>query len=143
MKCLETRTRTDGIRTRRYELEDGRRLTMYEVPATVLRAVGIGKVQQAMEIWQRGEAQRSRKQRIIELLEQGIKPTAIAHEVGVTDQRVRQIRKELEHERKRIQPAPIQHRPRRVEQEVGRDLRARPEGGHPSDALRTVWRPIG
>jgi protein-disulfide isomerase-like protein with CxxC motif len=147
MKCLETRTRADGIRTRRYELDDGRRVTMCEVPATVLKALGMGKVQEAMETWRRGEVQRAeshaRRQRIVELLEQGIKPTAIAHEVGVTDQRVRQIRKELEHERKRIKPAPIQHRPRRVEQEVGRDLRARPQGGHPSDALRTVWRPIG
>lgn len=133
MKCLETRTRSDGIRTRRYQLEDGRRITMFEVPATVIKAIGEKKVQELMAVWKRGEQQRTdshaRRQRIVEMLEQGIKPTAIAHEVGCTDQRVRQIRKEIEHERKRIEPAPIQREPRRVRQEVGRDFQTRWSGG--------------
>ena len=133
MKCLETRTRADGIRSRRYELDDGRRITMLEVPATVLKAVGIGKVRQAMEIWQRGETQRTeshaRRKRIVELLGQDVKPAAIAHEVGVTETRVRQIRKELQDERKRIEPAPVQREPRRVRQEVGCDIRTRWAGG--------------
>jgi hypothetical protein len=48
-----------------------------------------------MEIWRRGEKQRSRRQRIEELLRERVKPTAIAHEVGCTEERVRQIRKEM------------------------------------------------
>lgn len=133
MKCLETRTRADGIKARRYELEDGRRITTLELPATVIKAMGLKRVQEFMEIWQRGEKQRTdslaRRQRIEEMLAENIKPTAIAHEVGVTEARVRQIRKEIEHERKRIKPAPVQREPRRVRQEVGRDIQTRWAGG--------------
>lgn len=133
MKCLETRTRADGIKARRYELEDGRRITTLELPATVIKAMGLKRVQEFMEIWQRGEKQRTesqaRRQRIVEMLQQDIKPTAIAHEVGVTEARVRQIRKEIKHERKRIEPSPIQREPRRVRQEVGRDFQTRWVGG--------------
>lgn len=133
MKCLETRTRADGIKARRYELEDGRRITTLELPATVIKAMGLKRVQEFMEIWQRGEKQRTesqaRRQRIVEMLAKDIKPTAIAHEVGVTEARVRQIRKEIEDERKRIEPAPIQREPRRVRQEVGRDFQTRWAGG--------------
>jgi protein-disulfide isomerase-like protein with CxxC motif len=96
MKCLETRVRADGIKMRRYELEDGRRTTTFELPASVVKAIGLKRVQEFMEIWQRGEKQRSRRQRIEELLRERVKPTAIAHEVGCTDQRVRQIRKKME-----------------------------------------------
>ena len=99
MKCLSTRTRPDGIKTRRYELDDGRRVTTLELPASVVKAIGLKRVQEFMGIWQRGEKQRTethaRRQRIEELLRQRVKPTAIAHEVGCTDQRVRQIRKEM------------------------------------------------
>jgi hypothetical protein len=99
MKCLETRTRADGIKTRRYELEGGRRITTLELPATVIKAIGLKRVQEFMEIWQRGEKQRTethaRRQRIEELLRERVKPLAIADEVGCTDQRVRQIRKEM------------------------------------------------
>jgi hypothetical protein len=96
MKCLETRARADGIKARRYELEDGRRITTLELPASVVKAIGLKRVQEFMEIWRRGEKQRSRRQRIEELLRERVKPTAIAHEVGCTDQRVRQIRKKME-----------------------------------------------
>ena len=72
MKCLETRTRADGIRSRRYELDDGRRITMLELPATVIKGIGMKRVQEFMEIWQRGEQQRTdslaRRQRIVEML---------------------------------------------------------------------------
>ena len=99
MKCLETRTRADGIKSRRYEREDGRRITTLELPVTVLKGIGMKRVQEFMEIWQRGELQRTethaRRQRIEELLRERVKPTAIADEVGVTEQRVRQIRKEM------------------------------------------------
>lgn len=99
MKCLETRLRADGIRARRYELDDGRRITTFELPATVLKGVGMKRLREQMTVWQRGERQRTeihaRRQRIEELLREKVKPTAIAHEVGVTEERVRQIRKEM------------------------------------------------
>lgn len=99
MKCLETRLRADGIRARRYELDDGRRITTFELPATVLKGVGMKRLREQMTVWQRGERQRTetqaRRRRIEELLREKVKPTAIAHEVGVTEERVRQIRKEM------------------------------------------------
>lgn len=125
MKCLETRTRADGIRSRRYELDDGRRMTTFELPASVIKAIGVKRVQELMQTWQRGEATRARRQKIVEMLEQGIKPTAIAHELGCTDQRVRQIRKEIENERKRIEPTPVQREPRAVRTELRRDIQTR------------------
>ena len=132
MKCLETRTRSDGIKSRRYQLDDGRRITMLEVPATVLKALGMRKAQEAMAIWQRGEQQRSqsheRRQRIEQMLDEGIKPTAIAFEVGCTDQRVRQIRKEMK-DGKRISPAPVQREPRQVRRELRQDLQTKWAGG--------------
>ena len=132
MKCLETRTRADGIRSRRYELEDGRRITMLEVPATVLKGIGMKRVQEFMEIWQRGEKQRSeskaRRQRIEQMLDGGIKPTAIAHEVGVTEERVRQIRKEMR-DGKRKRATPVQREPRQVRGKLRQDLQTKWAGG--------------
>lgn len=87
------------MKARRYELEDGRRFTTFELPSTVIRAIGTKRVQEFMDIWRRGEQRRTesraRRQRIEELLRERVKPTAIAHEVGVTEERVRQIRKEM------------------------------------------------
>lgn len=99
MKILETRTRADGMRARRYELPDGRRLTTFELPASVIKALGQARVREYLEAWSRGERRRAqahaRRMRIEELLRERVKPLAIAHEVGVSDQRVRQIRKEM------------------------------------------------
>jgi DNA-directed RNA polymerase specialized sigma subunit len=99
MKCLETRTRPDGLRSRRYLLDDGSRITTLELPESVLKSVGLERVRQQLKVWNRGELQRAdqrvRRLRINELLRQDVKPTAIANEVGVTEARVRQIRKEL------------------------------------------------
>lgn len=133
MKCLETRTRPDGIKARRYQLDDGRRITTFELPATVIKGIGLKRVQEFMEIWQRGEKARSdshsRRQRIEAMLAENIKPTAIAHEVGVTEERVRQIRKEMQDGRKRIKPAPVQREPRAVRKELRSDFQTQWAGG--------------
>lgn len=99
MKCLETRTDDLGIRRRRYERDDGTRLTTMEVPATVLKAIGMTRVREQMKTWHRGEQRRSRASTLREaviarLLQPRAKPTAIANELGVTEQRVRQIRQQ-------------------------------------------------
>lgn len=99
-RVLETREVVPGVRRRRYERADGTRYTTIEVPATVLRGVSSARqVEEALAAWHRGEAFRAlvaqRRARIEELLREGVKPTAIAHEVGVTEQRVRQVRKDM------------------------------------------------
>lgn len=84
------------MRWRRYRTEDGRIVTTYELPATVLRAVGLKHVQVHLDAWNRGEVTRAvtraRDVVVRQMLSEGIKPTAIAHEVGLSDTRVRQIR---------------------------------------------------
>jgi len=97
-RVLSTRSTPYGFKRRRYQLADGRRITTYEVPYAILSHLGAARLREAVQKWQRGECARSqahaRRQRIIALLVQGWKPTAIAHEVGITEQRVRQIRAE-------------------------------------------------
>jgi hypothetical protein len=88
-RCIETRSAEIGLRRRRYELKDGRRLSTVELPHSVLRSIGAKDVKKAMDTWHRGELQRARTARIDQLLQQGWKPLAIAHEVGVTPQAVR------------------------------------------------------
>lgn len=99
-RVLETRTLGPGVKRRRYERSDGSRYTTVEVPLTVLRSLGGAKrLEETVAAWHRGEQSRAvsktRRARIETLLRQGVKPTAIAHEVGVSEQRVRQIRKSL------------------------------------------------
>lgn len=95
MKCLEVRERDDGIKRRTYLLESGRKVRTYEVPATVLAQLGKKRVAEAMEQWRRVQERDARQDKIRERIAQGVKPTAIAHEFGVTEQRVRQIRKSM------------------------------------------------
>lgn len=99
IRVLETRTRVDGLRARRYLMPDGSRLVTFEVPASVVKGVGLHRVQEFMAAWLRGQKKRAnssvRRHRIEELLAQGVKPTAIAHEVGVSDAYVCQIRRAL------------------------------------------------
>jgi hypothetical protein len=94
MKCLETRQR-NGIKTRRYLTDDGRRFSTYELPVSVLRGIGMKRVHQELERWQRGETLRARLVQIKKRVAEGVKPLAIADEFGVTETRVRQIRKEM------------------------------------------------
>lgn len=95
-RVLSTRSTPYGFKRRRYQLADGRRITTYEVPYAILSHLGAARLREAAQKWQRGECARSqahaRRQRVIALLAEGWKPIAIAHEVGITEQRVRQIR---------------------------------------------------
>lgn len=101
MKCLETRKRKDGLRFRRYRTDDGRTITTFEVPTTVLRAFSMPKVQAQLEAWERGQERQARRVQVEARIRQGIKPTAIAHEFGLTDQRVRQIKKAMQEGKKK------------------------------------------
>ena len=99
IRVLETRSRADGLRARRYLMPDGSRLVTWEIPAAVIKGVGLQRVRDAMAAWLRGQKNRAsssvRLHRIEELLGQGVKPTAIAHEVGVSDSYVCQVRRAM------------------------------------------------
>lgn len=81
------------MRWRRYLTDDGRRLVTYEVPAAVVSQIGLARVRDALAQFERGEAQRMRTHRMQQLIAQGVKPTAIAHELGITESAVRAARK--------------------------------------------------
>lgn len=95
MKVLEVRQRDDGIKRRTYQLENGRKVLTYEVPAQVLAELGRAKLALALQRWRRIQERDARQDLIRERIREGIKPLAIADEFGVTEQRVRQIRKAM------------------------------------------------
>lgn len=99
MKCLETRTRSDGVVRRRYVLADGRPVTTYEIPAAVYRTFSRKQMGEAIARFNRGEKKRAESAAlsnwIVRLLREGFKPTAIAHEVGVSDTYVRHLRAKM------------------------------------------------
>ena len=94
MKCLETRKR-NGMTYRRYALEDGRRISTVEMPVTILRTFSQKAVAEAVDRWKRGEALRSRQAKMKKLIAEGVKPAAIAHELGITEQAVRIARTKM------------------------------------------------
>ena len=83
------------MRWRRYRTEDGRIVTTYELPTAVLAVVSMKRLRAQLGAFNRAEETRARIVQIKARLAQGVKPTAIAHEFGITDQRVRQIRGEM------------------------------------------------
>lgn len=93
MRVLETRTTPEGWKRRRYDA-DGRRFSTIEIPAEVARAVGIGKLRDLTAAHKRGMAKHDRAAalRLAVALRAGWKATAVAHELGITEARVRQIR---------------------------------------------------
>ena len=93
MKCLETRKR-GGMTVRRYERDDGQRVSTYEVPVAVIKALGMKKFREALVTYARGEAARQAAvaRRDAVLARPGWKATAVAHDLGITEARVRQIR---------------------------------------------------
>jgi len=94
MKCLETRQR-NGMKWRRYRTDDGRTVTTFELPEAVLSAFSRKRLELQLAAWRRGEAQRERRQKMLALIRAGVKPTAIASELGMTEQNVRIARKAL------------------------------------------------
>lgn len=98
MRCLETRETPDGLKRRRYEVAGVReRVTTYEVPAQVLRALGMRLVRQRVEVFRRGLLAREKAARLKDEVRrrEDWKATAVANDLGITEARVRQIRKEL------------------------------------------------
>ena len=95
MKCLETRTR-NGLRWRRYQTDDGRRFSTYELPSTVLLGVtSMARVQVRLAKWNKAEEQRTRLSRIRRQLEEGVKPLAVADSEGVSTRYVQRLKKRM------------------------------------------------
>lgn len=93
MPVIETRTVRVGMTRRRYQLPSGRRRTTYELPDSVLKAIGMKRVLKCLEQWQRAEAVRERRDLIVQRLASGEKPLAIAHDLGIAEQSVTRIRR--------------------------------------------------
>lgn len=90
-KCIETRRR-EGFVYRRYNTGD----ITYEVPRSVVAGLGMRKFKDAINTVLRGVArkEKAREVRAAVRSRAGWKATAVAHELGITEARVRQIRKE-------------------------------------------------
>lgn len=86
----------DGYVYRAYA--DGRRT--YEAPATVIRAFGMRAFKAQIAQHERGLARRKKaallRQHVLARLAEGWKPLAIAHEAGVTEARVNQLKQETQ-----------------------------------------------
>ncbi len=95
MKILETRTGQDGIVRRRYRVSAHRSVTTYEIPAAVLHKVGTKRLEKVMDAYNRAEEKRRRTDLIRDRLAEGWKPAAIAHDVGVSETWVRQVRAQM------------------------------------------------
>lgn len=89
-----------GLVFRRYRLADGREIETFELPATVARAMGMQRLHGLIDAWRRGQAKREESARLLaaitERLAGGIKPLAIADELGCSEAYVRHVRARLE-----------------------------------------------
>jgi hypothetical protein len=95
VKCLETRKR-DGMKWRRYRTDDGRIVTTYELPVTVLRSVVAPPVLDArLAKFTRGEAIRTRQVAVQARLAEGVKPLAVADEFGLSVRQAERVRQSI------------------------------------------------
>jgi hypothetical protein len=90
VKCLETR-RTGCLTMRRYKKENGRRVKTMEMPWTLWLRVR-PTVMKGVPGFETTEAARDRIQRVRQMLADGEKHEYIAAVLGITRQRVGQIR---------------------------------------------------
>lgn len=93
-RVIDSRQR-GALRYRTYKLADGRRVQTVEVPRTVLRTFSAKALNEAIARWQRGEARRERRALIEQRVREGVKPTAVAHELAVTEAYVRYVRDKI------------------------------------------------
>jgi hypothetical protein len=84
---------------RSYQSPDGNEVITYEIPATVVRALGLSKMHQQLDAFMRGQAERKRssdlKDAVFSSLRANVKPMAIAHELGCSEAYVRHLRRKM------------------------------------------------
>ena len=94
MTVLDTRTLPNGVVRRRRVSDSGLIVITMEVPRPVLFKWGPASVNLAMAEWRRGQDVRERaailRQQV--LARPDWKATAVAHELGCSEARVRQLR---------------------------------------------------
>lgn len=95
MKCIATRRTPEGLKRRRYALEDGRRYWTIELPETVVLHLGASRMRESLARWQRGEDTRSRRAKLEEMVACGEKNTVVAHTLGISVRRVQKLRREI------------------------------------------------
>ena len=109
-RVLSTRKGQHNTTVRRYELPDGRRVSTIELPMSVVGSVGRKNMASILESFHRGEELRRASHRLRQRIEHMLgpdlsgKPTAIAHELGITETRVRQVRDEIRQHRTKGEP---------------------------------------
>ena len=90
MKCLETRRR-NGMKWRRYRTEDGAQWITYEVPTSVISLIGRRRLAEELERAERKLARLNRNAKALALLKAGVKPLAVAAELGISEAQARRI----------------------------------------------------
>jgi len=95
VRVLRTTTRDDGMLARRRACPDGHRWTTYEMHETVAKHVGLSRLGQITASFLRGVRQRQQAQVTRELVAHhtDMTSTELAAVAGVTEARVRQLRK--------------------------------------------------
>lgn len=96
MKCLETRRRPDGLKVRRYRTDDGVTVRTIEIPIEVFRGLVPRDRLAARLAGRMAEVERqTKKQRALTMLRDGVKPVAIANDLGVTEKTVYKYRRSM------------------------------------------------
>ncbi len=99
MHLTSINTPEPGLTFRRYTLPDGRVVETYELPATVVRSLGMARAHKHLDTWRRGEAYRAASAELLaaitERLSERVKPLAIADELGCSEAYVRMVRARL------------------------------------------------
>ena len=84
MKCLETRATPEGFKRRRYQREDGLRVTTIEVPLSVWQSINSqGRGADRAAQWGRERNREAIRARAVALVRDGWKPLAVASEMGL------------------------------------------------------------
>lgn len=96
MKCLETRRRPDGLKVRRYRTDEGVTFRTIEIPIEVFRGL-VPRDRLATRLAGRMAeiARQTKKQRAVTMIRDGVKPVAIANDLGVTVRTIEKYRRSL------------------------------------------------
>lgn len=94
MKCLETRRRPDGLKVRRYRTDEGVTVRTIELPIEVFRTlVPASKLQVRLTQRMAELSRQTKKQRALTMIRSGVKPVAIANDLGLTVRTVERYRR--------------------------------------------------
>lgn len=84
MKCLETRKTPEGFKRRRYQRDDGLRVTTIEVPLSVWNSINRqGRGADRAAQWNRARNREAIRARAVALVREGWKTIAVASELGL------------------------------------------------------------